>query len=49
MVSGIPTFDNGEFTGKFPGSFIGPDTNVARATAAEFEESALMSTASATP
>ena len=24
MVNGVPTFDNGDFTGKFPGHYIGP-------------------------
>ena len=24
LVNGIPTFDNGEFTGRFPGQFVGP-------------------------
>ncbi len=35
MVAGVPTFDNGEFTGKFPGAFIGPVPEIAQAMAAE--------------
>jgi N-acyl-D-aspartate/D-glutamate deacylase len=35
MVNGIPTFDNGVFTGKFPGRFIGPQPEMAQALAAE--------------
>jgi hypothetical protein len=35
MVSGVPTFDNGEFTGKFPGTFIGPVPGLEQAMAAE--------------
>ena len=35
MVAGIPTFDNGTFTGKFPGRFIGPEPQFAQAMAAE--------------
>jgi len=35
MVRGIPTFDNGEFTGKFPGQFIGPNVEIPQAMAAE--------------
>ena len=35
MVAGIPTFDNGEFTGKFPGAFIGPAPEFTQAMAAE--------------
>jgi N-acyl-D-amino-acid deacylase len=35
MVNGIPTFDNGIFTGKYPGRFIGPDHIVEQAVAAE--------------
>lgn len=26
LVNGIPTFDNGEFTGRYPGEFIGPQS-----------------------
>jgi N-acyl-D-amino-acid deacylase len=26
LVNGVPTFDNGAFTGRFPGQFIGPET-----------------------
>lgn len=29
LVNGIPTFDNGDFTGNFPGQFIGPATEQA--------------------
>ena len=25
LVAGVPTFDNGEFTGRYPGEFIGPE------------------------
>ena len=25
LVNGIPTFDNGVFTGRFPGEFLGPE------------------------
>lgn len=35
MVGGVPTFDNGAFTGKFPGRFIGPEREVEQAMAAE--------------
>ena len=35
MVAGVPAFDNGEFTGKFPGAFIGRVHEVAQAMAAE--------------
>lgn len=35
LVNGIPTFDNGVFTGKFPGDFIGPVGDVPEAMAAE--------------
>jgi len=35
LVRGIPTFDNGEFTGKFPGQFIGPNLELPQAMAAE--------------
>ena len=24
LVNGVPTFDNAEFTGNYPGDFIGP-------------------------
>jgi N-acyl-D-amino-acid deacylase len=26
LVNGVPTFDNGAFTGRFPGDFVGPET-----------------------
>lgn len=26
LVAGVPTFDNGAFTGRFPGQFVGPET-----------------------
>ena len=37
LVAGVPTFDNGEFTGRYPGEFVGPETGagVAMAIAAE--------------
>ena len=35
LVNGVPTFDNGAFTGRFPGGFIGPEHTVAQAAAAE--------------
>ncbi|MEW9853885.1 N-acyl-D-amino-acid deacylase family protein [Novosphingobium sp. M1R2S20] len=35
MVNGIPTFDQGAFTGKFPGRFIGPERETEQAIAAE--------------
>lgn len=35
MVAGVPTFDNGEFTGRFPGAFIGPMPEFRQAMAAE--------------
>ena len=35
MVGGVPTFDNGVFTGKYPGRFVGPQTEVPQAIAAE--------------
>lgn len=35
MVGGVPTFDNGAFTGKFPGQFIGPEPEMAFEMAAE--------------
>lgn len=25
IVAGVPNFDNGEFTGRYPGLFIGPE------------------------
>ena len=25
LVAGVPTFDNGEFTGRYPGQFVGPE------------------------
>lgn len=28
LVNGIPTFDNGDFTGRYPGEFIGPTVQV---------------------
>lgn len=27
LVNGVPVFDNGEFTGRFPGEFIGPESD----------------------
>lgn len=35
LVNGVPTFDNGAFTGRFPGAFVGPEQPVALAAAAE--------------
>ena len=35
LVNGVPTFDNGTFTGRFPGEFVGPETEMAQAIAAE--------------
>ncbi len=35
LVNGVPSFDNGTFTGRFPGEFIGPAHGVAPAMAAE--------------
>lgn len=35
MVNGEPTFDRGEFTGRYPGQFVGPETGLALAMAAE--------------
>lgn len=35
MVNGEPTFDRGEFTGRYPGQFVGPETGLALAIAAE--------------
>lgn len=26
LVNGVPTFDNGEYTGRYPGEFVGPQT-----------------------
>jgi hypothetical protein len=35
LVNGVPTFDHGKFTGRFPGEFIGPEAVTALAEAAE--------------
>jgi N-acyl-D-aspartate/D-glutamate deacylase len=35
LVNGVPTFDNGAFTGRFPGEFVGPETGAPLAIAAE--------------
>lgn len=35
LVNGVPVFDNGEFTGRFPGEFIGPEKDQPLAMAAE--------------
>ena len=35
LVNGVPTFDNGAFTGRFPGDFIGPEQTMAQAAATE--------------
>jgi N-acyl-D-amino-acid deacylase len=35
LVNGVPTFDNGAFTGRFPGQFVGPEVEVPMAIAAE--------------
>ena len=37
LVAGVPTFDYGEFTGRYPGQFIGPELeqDAAMAIAAE--------------
>lgn len=35
LVNGEPTFDRGEFTGRYPGRFVGPERTVALALAAE--------------
>jgi N-acyl-D-aspartate/D-glutamate deacylase len=35
LVAGVPTFDNGAFTGRFPGRFVGPEQSRPRAIAAE--------------
>jgi N-acyl-D-amino-acid deacylase len=34
LVNGVPTFDNGVFTGRFPGDFVGPETGILAARAA---------------
>jgi len=33
LVAGVPTFDNGEFTGRYPGEFIGPEAGPSEALA----------------
>lgn len=35
LVNGLPTFDGGAFTGRFPGDFVGPETQAQLAMAAE--------------
>jgi N-acyl-D-amino-acid deacylase len=30
MVNGVPTFDRGAFTGKFPGLYVGPTARLAQ-------------------
>ncbi len=35
LVNGVPTFDRGEFTGRYPGEFVGPTQSVSLAIAAE--------------
>ncbi|MFC4595861.1 N-acyl-D-amino-acid deacylase family protein [Sphingobium tyrosinilyticum] len=35
LVNGVPTFDNGEFTGRYPGQFVGPEKEKRVALAAE--------------
>ncbi|CAN7534283.1 amidohydrolase family protein [Phenylobacterium sp. LjRoot219] len=35
LVAGVPTFDNGAFTGRFPGRFVGPEVTASQAMAAE--------------
>ncbi len=35
LVNGEPTFDRGEFTGRYPGAFIGPEVDSELALAAE--------------
>ena len=35
LVNGVPTFDRGEFTGRYPGTFVGPVDSMALAIAAE--------------
>lgn len=35
LVNGVPIFDNGAFTGRYPGEFIGPETGAQLAIAAE--------------
>ncbi|WP_216917753.1 N-acyl-D-amino-acid deacylase family protein [Nocardia noduli] len=32
LVNGVPTFDNGAFTGRFPGDMVGPEQSAALAT-----------------
>ena len=34
LVNGVPTFDNGAFTGRFPGNFVGPEQSLPAARAA---------------
>ena len=34
LVNGVPTFDNGTFTGRFPGQFVGPESAAQSAQAA---------------
>jgi N-acyl-D-aspartate/D-glutamate deacylase len=35
LVNGVPSFDNGVFTGRFPGEFVGPEQSSVLAMAAE--------------
>jgi N-acyl-D-amino-acid deacylase len=35
LVNGVPIFDNGAFTGRYPGDFVGPEHSTAFAIAAE--------------
>jgi hypothetical protein len=35
LVNGVPTFDNGAFTGRFPGRFVGPQASETLVLAAE--------------
>ena len=35
LVNGVPIFDNGAFTGRFPGNFVGPELSTQLAIAAE--------------
>ena len=35
LVNGVPIFDNGAFTGRYPGEFIGPEQGAPLAIAAE--------------
>jgi N-acyl-D-amino-acid deacylase len=35
LVGGIPTFDNGLFTGRFPGAFVGPERAALQAAAVQ--------------